>query len=590
MKRSQSHLSVLKTLWPKLRAFKFRLGLGVALICVTTALDLLGPILIGKAADAVVEPGSRAATLLGICFAFLGVIGAKALSEMCQAYVIQTTGLLITQKLRTAVFESVIRFPLSYYDQHATGRLITRVINDVRSLSELFTASMSVLALDVMIICGTVVSMFILDWRLASVVLFTFPLVIWIILFFGKRLAEAYREARARLSEINGFLGENIAAMPTIHRLSAQEERQNTFNQIVNSHQTALNHSIQAYAQVQPWANVLNGIAMGSLLGAGGYWVIEGKLKVGILVAFLAYIRNLFQPIRDLVEKYNVVLSALVSAERVSQVFTESTEDEGGEKPSKMAQMPRPLGIAFKQVDFQYVNRKEKALHQVTFEVLPGKSLAIVGATGSGKSTLAKLLLRFYEPTSGQIFIGGADIRTISKEELRRRVAFIPQDVYLFEGTVRDNLTLAQGNLSDVLLTQQCKKAQLWEFIEKRGGLDLRIEEGGHNLSLGERQLLSFARTLVLDPEILVMDEATASLDTVIERRLMTAVNELIKGRTSIIIAHRLSTIEKCDSVIVLDHGQLKESGTLVELKHQSGLFEKFYKLYQEGEGNLNEA
>lgn len=575
---------VLKNLWPQIRAFRFRLILGIVLICLTTTFDLLGPLLIGKVADGLVAPQPNSARIVTLCFYFLAVIAGKALCEMCQAYTIQTTGLLITQKLRTSVFNALIRFPASYYDQNASGRLITRVINDVRSLSELFTASMSVLALDVMVIAGTVLSMFILDWKLAGVVLLTFPLVIWVIFFFGKRLAEAYKEARARLSEINGFLGENIAAMPTIHRLSAQDERQDTFNSIVSSHQTALNRSIQAYAQVQPWANVLNGIAMASLLGVGGFWVIEGKLKVGILVAFLAYLRNLFQPIRDLVEKYNVVLSAMVSAERVAQVLAQPLEDiERGEGVETLARVPKPWSIRFENVTFQYVTRNLKALDKVGFVLEGGQSLAIVGATGSGKSTLAKLLLGFYEPNEGDIFLGNVPIRSLSKGDLRRHVAFIPQDVYLFEGTVRENLRLSQETLNDEFLVQQCEKAQLWDCIKNRGGLELKIEEGGNNLSLGEKQLLSFARTMVLNPEILVLDEATASLDNATERRLMVAVKELVRGRTSMIIAHRLSTIESCDSVILLQNGQVKEQGTLLELRHQKGLFEKFYELYQQG-------
>jgi ATP-binding cassette subfamily B protein len=580
MKRDEIKKVLIK-LWPRIRPFKIRLLCGIILLATTTSLDLLGPILIGKAADSVVSSPPDSKKLFHICLTFLILITAKAFSEMLQAFTIQTTGLLITQRLRLDVFDRIIRFKMSYFDEHSSGRLITRVINDVRSLSELFSASMSVLALDVLIIVGTLISMYVLDWKLATVVLVTFPIVIWVIIHFGKLLSNAYREARNRLSEINSFLGENIAAMPTIHRLSAEGPREQSFVSIVNKHQSALVDSIQAYAQVQPWANVLNGIAMGTLLGVGGTWVIQGKIKVGILVAFLAYIRNLFQPIRDLVEKYNMVLSAFISAERVAQVFDEEGEDLS-ECQSELPQVGKPCSVRFEKVSFKYKSREEMALSDISFHLEAGKRLAIVGATGSGKSTIVKLLLRFYELKSGEIFLGEVPISHWSKKALRTHLGFIPQDVYLFEGTVRENLKLSRSDLTDEFLIEQCQKAQAWECIEKRGGLDLRIDEGGHNLSLGERQLISFARTLVLDPEILVMDEATASLDNASEARLMKAVEEVLKGRTSVIIAHRLSTIENCDKVIVLENGELKEEGSIPELLSRKGIFEKFYLFYKQ--------
>jgi len=566
-------------LWPYVRKFRGRLSLGVLLIACTTAFDLVGPLLIGKVADTLVATPVQVAQFKVFCGLFLLTILFKALSEMVQAHTIQVTGLLITQELRLKVFEKIISCPMKYFDLQSSGRLLTRVINDVRSISDLFTASMSVLVLDVMVIVGTIIAMLLLNWKLAGLILLTFPGVIFSVLYFGKKLSQAYQEARSKLSKINGFLSENISAMSAIHRLNAERKRSEKFDEIVNEHQAALVNSIEAYAKVQPWANTLNGIAMATLLAFGGTWAIQQKVSIGLVVAFLAYIRNLFQPIRDLVEKYNVVLSAQVAAGRIADVLKQ--ESESSLLAPISIPIHEPCGISFDGVQFSYESSGPVILKNISFNVVPGKSLAIIGATGSGKSTLVKLLLRFYEPSHGEIKVSGKSIIDWNRADLRKHISYLPQEVYLFEGSLRENLQLGKSDVSDEFLLEQCRKSLLWDLIESRGGLDLSIQEGGQNLSLGERQLVSFARTLVLNPQVLVLDEATASLDNTSESKLIEAMSVLMQGRTSIIIAHRLSTIEHCDQVIVLEKGIVKEQGSPNELKNQGGLFSEFYRLYQ---------
>lgn len=576
---------VLRRMLPILRPFLRRFALGAGLILISTGVEIAMPVVIGKSVDAAVGAGRNLTHLYWICTGYLALIVGKAVLEAVEAYVIQSTGQAVTHELRARLFGKVLSLPVAYFDGTPTGRLVTRVINDIKSLSELFTASISVLPLDFMIILGTVAAMLWVHWKLALLVLVTFPGVLLIIHHFGGRLAIAYRQVRARLSEINAFLGENIGAIATIQRLGAEEERLRKFERIVEVHQAAQMASLRVFATVQPLANVLNGVSMGTLLAVGGLWVIQGKITIGVVVAFLAYLRNLFQPIRDLVEKYNTFLSATVAAERVVALLDEPTESgregfaaERGDV-SRLAQ-DGPLSIRFENVGFQYPNRHRRAIDGVTFEVPAGHSLAVVGATGSGKSTLIRLLLRFYEPDEGKILFGDRELGAWDRGELRRTVGVIHQDIYLFQGSLRENLTLGRNHLSDDYLVEQCRRAQLWGFAEKRGGLEMPVYEGGTNLSIGERQLISFARILVLNTPVLILDEATSSVDRWLEKRLMDAIRETLRGRTSVVIAHRLSTIRKCDSILVLDHGRIVEAGTHEALLRHEGVFAKFHEIH----------
>lgn len=342
--------------------------------------------------------------------------------------------------------------------------------------------------------------------------------------------------------------------------------------------------SLYVFARVQPLTNTINGLAMGMLIVVGGYWVIRDQMSLGILVAFFGYLRNLFQPVRDLVEKYNTFLSSIMSAERVVGILDEPSEIAAAklnEGPSEVSFLqPGECELKFEDVCFRYPLRAQSALENVSFTVPAGKSLAIVGATGSGKSTIIRLLLRFYDPLSGQITFAGRALRDWDRQDLRRQVGVIHQEVFLFQGTVRENLTLGRTGFSEEYLRAQCDRAQLWSFIASRGGLDMNILEGGTNLSLGERQLLAFARVLVFNTKVLVLDEATASIDRALERRLMTGLHEVISGRTSIVIAHRLSTIRECNEVIVIEKGRLVERGTYDELLGSGGLFSRFHEIH----------
>ncbi len=582
-----SAVDITRRLWPALKPYRTRLLWGVLLIVLTTTIEILLPLVVGRTVDATIEIRQGQAILMKLCVAFFVLIVLKMVLDTLQAYVIQSTGQGITHDLRSLLFARIARMPVPYFDKNPTGRLLTRVVNDIKSLSELFTASISVLALDIMVIAGTILAMFWMNWKLSAYTLLSFPLVVISIRYFGYRLAIAYRKIRIKLAEINAFLGENIGAIATIQRLSAEKERLDRFERIVLEHQVASLESLKVFASVQPVTNSLNGVAMAVLLIVGGKWVIEGQISIGLLVAFIGYLRNLFQPIRDLVEKYNTFLSAMVSAERVVNILEEPTEEEifaaskaGMGNSTRPVIAPQTASIVFESVSFKYPSRDSLALENVSFELPAGRQLAVVGATGSGKSTLIRLLLRFYEPTSGQISFGGRPLDQWDRFDLRRHIGVVHQEIYLFQGTVRENLGLGKEGFTDQYLRSQCERAQLWDVIKNRGGLDMIVNEGGTNFSLGERQLISFARILVFDTPLLVLDEATSSVDTRLEKRLMEAIHEILSTRTSIVIAHRLSTIQECDDILVLDHGLLKEQGTYDSLLTYGGIFKKFHDIH----------
>ncbi len=574
---SFSYRDVARHFLPIVRPYSLRFAAGISLIVLSTGIDLLTPILLGRAVDTVAAPSPDRAFLYRLCWFFLGLVAAKFVFDIAKAYLIQSAGEKVKHDLRTLLFTRIAHLPVSYFDRNPVGRPLTRVVNDVRTLGELFGASISMTVLDVLIITGTLGAMFWLNWQLALVVLITFPLIVVSFRLFSVQLNAAYRAVRTHLSEMNSFLGENVGAVATIQRLAAQGPRMDTFSGIVDKHYGAQIKSLRTYARMQPTIHSLNGVAMASLIGVGGYWAIQGKITLGVIVAFLGYNRNLFYPLRDLIEKYNLILNAKVSAERVLDILEEPMEMEyrEGRDPERLSN----IDIEFRDVSFRYPTRDQNALTDINLKIPRGSSLAIVGATGAGKSSLIRLLLRFYEPTAGTICFGGKNLTDWDKADLRSQIGVVHQEIYLFQGTVRENLTLGKAGFSDETLIEKCRQAQIWDALESRGGLDMEVHEGGSDFSVGEKQLLSFARVLVFDPPMIVLDEATASVDRQNEHRLMEAIRQILRDRTSIIIAHRLSTIETCDNIAVFEHGELKEIGTFDELIQKRGLFWNFHQI-----------
>ncbi len=570
--------SGVKRLLPFVLPYRGGLLLSLVFVAGATGVEVVIPYLLGRIVDAVTLGPVALKALPWLCGAYLAVTLSKCVFSTLLANHVQKIGQAVLHDLRSALFARILGLPVALFDQNPVGRFLSRVINDIKSLSEVFTASMSVLAVDVVLVLGTMAAMLWLQPRLATVALATIPVVAISVRFFGRRLAVSYRRARTRLSEINAFLGENIGALATIQRLAAEDNRNARFKEIVDKHNEAQLRTVGLYAIAMPVTNVLYGISLGALLLVGGKWAIEGSVRVGTVVAFAAYLKNLFNPVEDLIQKYNLYLSARVSAERIGGILDEKMESELETNPARDGGLS-DSSLEFKDVSFNYPMKAAFALRNVSFKVPAGTSLAVVGATGSGKSTLLRLLLRFYDPTEGAIHFGGRSLSEWNRFQLRGEIGLIPQDFYLFEGTLRDNLSVGRTGFMDTFLEEQCRKAQLWDMVSYRGGLDCPVSEGGTNLSLGERQLIAFARMFAYDPSVLVLDEATASLDRHLERKVMAAIQEILKGRTSIVIAHRLTTVQACHQGIVLELGKVAERGTLGALQALGGIYSRLHDL-----------
>lgn len=571
---------LLPQMWKLIRDYRWQCWLAIALLIVSMGCGMWVPLLMGETVNIAIAPEKDSAELIRTCLTVLALYLLISVVDRYQAYLIQRTGQKVTHRIRCLIYNKIQGLSVPYFDQNAIGRLQSRIINDVKALNEVFTSSMSVLLLDSLMVVGSIIAMFWLSWELASWVLLTIPLLAVMINYFGKRLAIAYTDVRVRLAEINGFLGENVAAVAAIQRLTAEKERFETFEKLVDNHTEAQMRSVGLFAVALPSSNIIHGIAVGSLLLVGGRWVIEDRVSVGLIVAFFAYIRHLFQPIRNLIQKYNLYLSSRVAAERVVNILNLKSEVDLEQAVWKNEPL-EDSSFAFEGVSFKYPTKNENALTNVSFQVPTGSSLALVGATGSGKSSIVRLIMRFYEPHEGVIRFGGRPITEWNRFELRSQIGVIHQDIYLLEGTLRDNLLLGRLGLSDELLEQQCRRVHLWDMVENRGGLEMKIREGGGNLSLGEKQLISFARVLAFDPPVMVMDEATASLDRDLEKHILAALDTVLKGRTSIVIAHRISTVQHCDLVVVLENGRVIERGIPQELITTGGKFAELSQLQE---------
>ena len=524
--------------------------------------------------------GFGASAYQGIVFIsivfFLASLAAFAV-QYTQAIVMQTMGQYIMYDLRKQIFAHLQRLPVQFYDRNPVGRLMTRLTTDVDALNEMFTAGVIVIFGDLAMIFYIVIWMFQVNWRLALVSFAILPLLIALTTWFRLGARSSFREVRVRIARINAFLQEHITGMPVVQLFNREEKEMRKFDKINQAHRKANIDTIFYYAVFYPAVEIIGAIGIGLIIWYGGGQVIRGVATIGTLVAFIQLARSFYEPISDISEKYNILQSAMASSERIFKLLDEPVTIASPEKPVRIG---RARGqIEFRNVWFAYRD-EDWILKDISFTVEPGERVAFVGHTGAGKTTITNLLLRFYDIQRGQILLDGVDIRELDLEELRSNFSIVLQDVFLFSGDIATNIRLGNRSISDDGLRDAASQVHADTFIQRLPqGYGAELRERGAGLSVGQKQLISFARALAFDPRVLVLDEATSSIDTETELLIRDAVERLMEGRTSIVIAHRLSTIQSVDKIVVMHKGEIRETGTHQDLLAQRGLYWRLYQL-----------
>jgi ATP-binding cassette, subfamily B, multidrug efflux pump len=515
--------------------------------------------------------------LLAMGFVYLLLVMGEFSTFYGQFYLTMMVAQYSLSDLRMALFKHVERLPMSFFDRTPTGRLVSRMTTDIDAINEMFSAGSLTMFMDVLTMLGIVAIMFAFNARLAIWAMCAVPPLLLILNFFGSRARVVYREIRERLAALNSYLAEALAGMAVVQLFTREQRSREEFDALNIKSRDAQMVANVYEAGVFSAVESLSSATIGIILWAGGSEVIRRVITLGTLVAFIDYAQKFFLPLRDISSKYTTLQSALAAMERIEALM---------ETPASIASPPAPRHLSpvrgeiiFDHVGFAY-RAGEPVLRDLSFTVEPGRKIAIVGATGSGKSTIIKLLTRFYDVSAGRILVDGVDVREWDLTALRRAIGLVQQDVFLFAGDVFDNVRLARTDLSEAEVRQALRRAQALDFVERLpGGLHEEIRERGANLSSGQRQLLSFARALAYDPRVLVMDEATSSVDSETESLVQRALDELLKDRTALVIAHRLSTIERADRILVLSQGALRESGTHAELLARRGLYHRLFEL-----------
>ena len=622
---------LMKRLLVYLRPYKWQVGISLAAILIKAGADVLGPYLVAVEIDRYLAPTKKPGfldsflskePLVGvaeIAAIYVGLITLSFLLEYLQTYFMQWTGQMVMFDLRSQIFRHLQHMHIGFYDKNPVGRLVTRVTTDVDALNEMFTAGVVSLFEDVFVLAGIVAIMLCMNWKLALITFAVLPMIAYATTIFRDKVRDSYRRIRVAIARINSYLQEHVSGIVVLQLFNREERAFDQFSEVNALHMDAFKDAIMAHAVYYPVVEILSSAAIASVIWFGGNHVIHGVVTLtaavgfsqgrvlfhwlptlttlGVLVAFMQYAQRFFRPIQDFSEKYNILQSAMASSERIFKLLDAPVEVTS---PAVTKTPDGPGRIEFDHVWFAYRQMPAAAdlrsvgqpgaavptqaepdwvLRDVSFVIEPGETVAIVGHTGAGKTTIISLLMRFYDVQKGAIRIDGVDVKDMDLGDLRRRFGVVLQDPFLFTGTVAGNIRLGTEWIEDEDVAKAAEDVNLADFIRTLpGGFKEEVRERGSTLSTGQKQLISFARALAHNPKILILDEATSSVDTETEFRVRDALNRMVEGRTSVIIAHRLSTIQRADKIIVMHKGQVREMGTHQELLGQRGIY---YKLYQ---------
>src|SRR5271165_2052560 len=611
---------LMRRLLTYLRPYKWHVVVALAAIILKSGLDVLGPFLtkiaidkyLAKSPDSHSWIGDRlsGAPLVGIAQIgglYVGILILTFTLEFVQTYLMQWTGQKVMFDLRRQIFRHLQFMHVGFFDKNPVGRLVTRVTTDVDALNEMFTAGVVSIFEDVFVLAGIIGIMLEMNWKLALITFAVLPVIVYATRIFRDRVRDSYRRIRTAIARINSYLQEAVSGMLVLQLFNREKRAFTKFSEINGSHMEAFKDAIMAYSLYYPAVEILSAIAIASIIWFGGNDVIRGVTTIGVLVAFIQYAQRFFRPIQDLSEKYNILQSAMAAGERVFKLldtkievtspavtkrpqgpgriefdrvwfaYNISGQDNGATGAGVVAAL-RPAGTGQSPVTTQ-ATEPDWVLRDVSFAIEPGETIAVVGHTGAGKTTLISLLMRFYDVQRGAVRIDGVDIKEMNLDDLRGRFGVVLQDPFLFSGTVEGNIRLGTARIQDEDVEQAAEDVNLADFIRTLpGGFKEEVRERGSTLSTGQKQLISFARALAHNPKILILDEATSSVDTETEFRVRDALNRMVEGRTSLIIAHRLSTIQRADKIIVMHKGQVREMGSHQQLLAQRGIY---YKLYQ---------
>ncbi len=573
---------VAKRLFGYLRPYWKLAAVALSLTLLTNILISIQPRFTQYAVDDYIVPKQTEGIWL-FALLFFGLFLFRFIFSYIQEILLNVVGQKVMFDLRTQIYTKLQQQEVAYYDKNPVGRVITRITSDVDALNELFTSGVIDGLGDLVVIFAIVAQMFWIDWRLAIISLTTVPLLFAATNWFRKRARVGFDKVRTRMAKLNAFLQEHISGAQTVQLFNAEEKAQKNFHDINDDYRNANIETIYYYSIFYPMVEFIGSIGIAVIIGFGGYLILSqtplagDAMTIGIVIAFIQFSQQLFQPIRDLSDKFNVLQAAIVASHRIFLLLDLPVQITTPENPKKSG---KTLGkIEFQNVWFAY-KENDWVLKNVSFSVNPGESVALVGHTGSGKTTVTNLLMRFYDIQKGKILLDGVDIRDWNLKELRENFAVVLQDVFLFSGSLEDNIKLGSGAISGEKIEWAAREVHADEFVRKLPQkYKSLVRERGAGLSVGQKQLISFARALAFDPKILILDEATSSIDTETEQLIQQAVDRVMMDRTSLVIAHRLSTIQKCDRILVFHHGELREKGTHNELLLERGLYWRLYQL-----------